>query len=501
MAIDLSGIASWLHGWFPYHSEVVASNQTVAGANKDVVTDEYGNVTLDTKVSVGSNTDLSMSSSNVISHTDTVTAKSTSAIYKVKHNSTGHITESGVVNTSDLPNSQVYNNIKSGESTSLTMTNQKLVNDGINTKLGSIDSTISSLVSTEYIKIDTADSQGKPSTSPSQDTMNTIYLVKNGSGLDDNYDEFITVRSGTSGNYTYAWEKIGTTSLDLSNYVQKSSTTGLIKNDGSIMASGTGASNWAVGNHSHGNITNAGKVGSTANKPLITTTGGAVTTGSFGTSANTFCQGNDSRLSDARTPTSHAHGNIRNDGTLYQYSNKIVVTNAMSSIIGVDSLGASQIIDPTTGGYSNIGSSQNATQETINGLINTALGNKANSSDIPTDVSDLTDTNNTAFKPKSHNHGNITSDGRMGNESGGIVVTGTNGVLTKTWMIKADKVYDDNSYTHIGILGEYFQEDINDAIDTAIGNLQSSTITSISLVPKSTDANGKIIFYTGDEPS
>ena len=59
--------------------------------------------------------------------------------------------------------------------------------------------------------------------------------------------------------------------------------------------------------HSHGNITNAGAIGTAANKPLITTTNGAITTGSFGTTANTFCQGNDSRLSDARTPTSHTH--------------------------------------------------------------------------------------------------------------------------------------------------------------------------------------------------
>jgi hypothetical protein len=29
--------------------------------------------------------------------------------------------------------------------------------------------------------------------------------------------------------------------------------------------------------------------------------------GSFGTTAGTFCQGNDSRLSDARTPTAHTH--------------------------------------------------------------------------------------------------------------------------------------------------------------------------------------------------
>lgn len=57
--------------------------------------------------------------------------------------------------------------------------------------------------------------------------------------------------------------------------------------------------------HPHGNITNAGAIGATANLPLITGAGGVVTTGSFGTGANTFCQGNDARLSDARTPLAH----------------------------------------------------------------------------------------------------------------------------------------------------------------------------------------------------
>lgn len=83
-----------------------------------------------------------------------------------------------------------------------------------------------------------------------------------------------------------------------------------------IPTGGTGPDNYCVGNdgrlsdsrtptsHYHGNLTNDGKIGSTANLPLITTTGGAVTVGSFGTAANTFCQGNDARLSDARTPSS-----------------------------------------------------------------------------------------------------------------------------------------------------------------------------------------------------
>lgn len=62
------------------------------------------------------------------------------------------------------------------------------------------------------------------------------------------------------------------------------------------LPTGTSGSTVAVGNHTHGNITNDGKIGSTANLPLITTASGAITVGAFGTSANTFCEGNDSRL-------------------------------------------------------------------------------------------------------------------------------------------------------------------------------------------------------------
>jgi hypothetical protein len=57
--------------------------------------------------------------------------------------------------------------------------------------------------------------------------------------------------------------------------------------------------------HVHGNITNAGAIGTTASLPIITTTSGVLTTGAFGATAGSFCQGNDARLSDARTPLSH----------------------------------------------------------------------------------------------------------------------------------------------------------------------------------------------------
>ena len=66
-------------------------------------------------------------------------------------------------------------------------------------------------------------------------------------------------------------------------------------------------SSFTPSSHTHGNITNAGAIGSTSGLPIITTTSGVLTTGSFGATSGTFAQGNDSRLSDARTPLYHTH--------------------------------------------------------------------------------------------------------------------------------------------------------------------------------------------------
>ena len=82
--------------------------------------------------------------------------------------------------------------------------------------------------------------------------------------------------------------------------------------DEDMLYVGTGAGNICI---NPGTLT----VGSDAYKPLITTTNGLVTAGGFGNTANTFCEGDDSRLSDPRTPTSHTHGGadgISNDGTI-----------------------------------------------------------------------------------------------------------------------------------------------------------------------------------------
>jgi hypothetical protein len=74
--------------------------------------------------------------------------------------------------------------------------------------------------------------------------------------------------------------------------------------------SGYGISDAAAASHVHGNITSSGAIGSTSGLPIITTASGVLTVGAFGSSAGSFCQGNDSRLSDSRSPSGSAGGDL-----------------------------------------------------------------------------------------------------------------------------------------------------------------------------------------------
>ena len=61
---------------------------------------------------------------------------------------------------------------------------------------------------------------------PSSGDAGTLYFVPNSGSAPNQYDEYIWLNS--------AWEKLGTQTIDLSNYIQKSNTNGLVKNDGTI---------------------------------------------------------------------------------------------------------------------------------------------------------------------------------------------------------------------------------------------------------------------------
>ena len=218
----------------------------------------------------------------------------------------------------------------------------------LNSVLGSIDTAIGNLSSINAINIVTT------LPTASADTMSKLYIVSENSKVNVYYTEM----SGTSPNYTYSWHKMDTDILDElsinwsdiqnnpfssaspSDYATSSHTHGNLSNDGKIGSNAnyfvyTTTGGAVTSKQKIGNITTGGAIGSTANKPIITTTNGALTTGSFGTSANTFCQGNDSRLSDARTPTSHTHGNLSNDGkisTSGTSGGNIVITTSTNAV-------------------------------------------------------------------------------------------------------------------------------------------------------------------------
>ena len=59
---------------------------------------------------------------------------------------------------------------------------------------------------------------------PSAATMYILALVEDSTSETGAYVEYITVRGGTEGSYTYDWERIGTTQADLTEYVQKTTT-------------------------------------------------------------------------------------------------------------------------------------------------------------------------------------------------------------------------------------------------------------------------------------
>jgi hypothetical protein len=143
----------------------------------------------------------------------------------------------------------------------------------------------------------------------------------------------------------------GPTSATSGNFAMFDGTTGKIVKDSSLSSS-----SFATAGHVHGNITNAGAIGSTANLPIITTTAGALTTGSFGSTANTFCQGNDSRLSDTRNTTQSLTVNNGGGGTASSFT----FNGGTAQTISYNSIGAPSISGTNATGTWNISVTGNA---------------------------------------------------------------------------------------------------------------------------------------------
>lgn len=74
-----------------------------------------------------------------------------------------------------------------------------------------VDTAVGSISGFDYVVVDTLPTA-------SAETMHRIYLVRDThSDNQDNYDEYITIKTGSA----YSWEKIGNTDIDLSQYLKK----------------------------------------------------------------------------------------------------------------------------------------------------------------------------------------------------------------------------------------------------------------------------------------
>jgi len=105
----------------------------------------------------------------------------------------------------------------------------------------------------------------------------------------------------------------------------------------------------------------------------------------FGTSAGEVCQGNDARLSDARTPISHTHGNVTNDGKIGSTTNQVVTTTTngvltTSSRSGIDSRSTFPPDSHTLASHSDVGGFSD-TNPLMNGSVSQGTSDKLSRQD------------------------------------------------------------------------------------------------------------------------
>jgi hypothetical protein len=138
--------------------------------------------------------------------------------------------------------------------------------------------------------------------------------------------------------------------------------------------------------HTHGNLTNAGAIGTTANLPLKTGSGGVVEAGSFSNTAGSFCAGDDVRLSNARTPTAHAASHSAGSKASYNDQLAGMSTNVFIRAVNVGTAGNS--ITLTFDGVDDIDTVL-AAWNTAN-TSNTAELVSGDGSQIPDDLEEIT---------------------------------------------------------------------------------------------------------------
>ena len=312
-----------------------------------------------------------------------------------------------------------------------------------------------------------------------------VFVANNDSRLSDAR----TPTSHTHGNLTNDG-KVGSTA----NYFVYTTTSGAITSKQKI-----------------GNITTSGAIGSTANKPLITTTNGVITTGSFGTSANSFCEGNDSRLSDARTPTAHTHtvsnitdfptlSTVATSGSYNDLSNKPTIPSSLADLSDGSLVYSNNKVSYNNGELATLSDIPSLTNYVQKSNTSGLLKNDGSVMTSGTGASNYSAGNHThsGYASSTHDHGYIYNDGKVDyvfpvdfdyeNFEGVLGVFYSNDdsdyakIIPTTFM--ANKLIDGSAYSNIGTSANASQQAINSGINTVLGNKLSATkVTSWQSTP------------------
>lgn len=335
------------------------------------------------------------------------------------------------------------------------------------------------------------------------------------------FGELITSWSTEASDSKYPSEKLVKTELDKK--INKSNTVGLVKNDGTIdtstyLTQHQSLSNYVQKSQTSGLIKNDGTIDSSAyitSASLPTKTSDLTNDGEDGT--NGFVSNNDSRLSDARTPTSHTHGNLTNDGKVGSSSGKIITTGTSGILQASDSITKSMISDfPTTMAPTSHthGDITNDGKIGTNGNLPliTGSGGKIEVGSFGTAANTFCEGNDSRLSdsrtPTSHTHGSITNDGKIGTASGKIITTGTSGVLQASDSITvsmisdfpsdlsptahthgAGDITDANAHSNLNTSANATQADINTAVDTLIGSLLAVDLVEVTTDKGTASAN------------
>jgi hypothetical protein len=204
-------------------------------------------------------------------------------------------------------------------------------------------------------------------------------------------------------------------------------------------------------------ITTLGTI-ATGTVPLANVSGtGDAATKNTGTTAGTVCAGDDSRLSDARTPTSHTHGNISNAGAIGSTSGLPIKTGT-SGVLEAGAFGTSagqfaegnhthaQLHDAVTvSDSSSIDMTLAGQQISAAAIFGTTSGTVCQGND-----SRLSDSRT----PTSHTHGNITNTGAIGSTPGLPIKTGTSGVLEAGAFGTSAGQFAEGNHTHNAFTGD-----------------------------------------------